>query len=100
MQVKEDFKAYRGGVYRNKTAKLSGGHAVKVIGFGQEIQPNAETPLDNWYWICANSWGPRWGESGFFKIAMSENIAYLASALTPVKTWLPRESKTVAELLE
>lgn len=97
MQVKDDFKQYRGGVYLNRTAKAVGGHAVKVVGFGQEIQEGAQDPLDNWYWIVANSWGPRFGESGYFRIAMSENIAYLASALTPQKVW--REKESISELL-
>jgi cathepsin B len=97
MQVKDDFKSYSGGVYRNATAKSVGGHAVKVVGYGFEQSPLANPePLDNWYWIVQNSWGPRFGESGFFRIAMSENIAYLASALTPVNIWGKR---SIASLL-
>jgi cathepsin B len=83
MQVKEDFKAYQGGVYHNATAKSVGGHAVKVVGYGYEVQSDAQSDLDNWYWIVANSWGPRFGESGYFRISMSEKIGYLASSLTP-----------------
>jgi hypothetical protein len=83
MAVKEDFKQYSGGVYRNATAKVSGAHAVKVVGFGYEKQTTADDPLDDWYWIVANSWGTRWGDGGNFKISMSERIAYLASSLKP-----------------
>ena len=49
--IKEGFKQYQGGIYLNKTAKLYGAHSIKIIGYGYREQPNAEDPLDNWYWI-------------------------------------------------
>ncbi|CAO4377052.1 unnamed protein product [Caenorhabditis nigoni] len=58
--VYDDFNHYRSGVYRHTAGKLVGGHAVKIIGWG--IQNGAP------YWLMANSWGPYWGENGFFKM--------------------------------
>ncbi|UMM32630.1 hypothetical protein L5515_006358 [Caenorhabditis briggsae] len=58
--VYDDFNHYRSGVYRHVAGKLIGGHAVKIIGWG--IQNGAP------YWLMANSWGPYWGENGFFKM--------------------------------
>jgi len=83
MQVKDDFKQYSGGVYLNRDAKSVGGHAVKVVGFGYEKLDNALSEIDNYHWIVANSWGPRFGEQGFFRISFGEVFGYLASSLTP-----------------
>jgi cathepsin B len=58
--VYEDFMSYKGGVYKHTTGSQLGGHAVKIIGWGDG------------YWIAANSWGPKWGEKGFFNIAFGE----------------------------
>lgn len=58
--VYEDFMHYSGGIYKHKEGKALGGHAVKVVGWGQEGS--------TFYWIVQNSWGPSWGESGFFRI--------------------------------
>ena len=63
--VYDDFMNYKSGVYkRTKGSVLKGGHAVKIIGWGKED--------DTEYWIVANSWGPEWGENGFFRIAFGE----------------------------
>jgi len=58
--VYEDFMSYDQGIYEPTTTTSVGGHAVKLIGWG------TENGVD--YWIAANSWGPRWGEEGYFRI--------------------------------
>jgi cathepsin B len=63
--VYDDFPSYAGGVYRRSSNKVLGGHAVKVVGFG--VEDNGSE-----YWIVANSWGNKWGEEGFFKIAFGQ----------------------------
>jgi hypothetical protein len=40
------------------------GHAVRVVGWGEDIQDDVLIK----YWICANSWGTGWGDKGYFKI--------------------------------
>jgi hypothetical protein len=60
--VYNDFFAYRGGVYHHVTGDRAGGHCVSVVGY-DDLQG---------YWICQNSWGAGWGESGFFRIAYGD----------------------------
>jgi len=55
-----DFMSYKSGVYIRTALLRQGGHAIKIVGWGDENGIN--------YWICANSWGPAWGESGYFRI--------------------------------
>jgi len=66
--VFDDFMNYGGGIYEKlNSASLSGGHAVKIIGWGYD--EHEEEP----YWLCANSWGEDWGEKGFFRIKRGTN---------------------------
>lgn len=58
--VYEDFVNYKSGVYRHTTGSALGGHAVKIIGYGED------------YWIVNNSWNETWGDNGTFKIAFGE----------------------------
>ena len=62
--VYQDFMHYKSGVYKFTQGKKLGGHAVRVVGWGKDANVS--------YWIVANSWGPLWGETGFFRIAFGE----------------------------
>jgi len=63
-EVYEDFMYYTGGIYTHTSGQLLGGHAVKIVGWGEENGVK--------YWIVANSWGEDWGEKGFFRIAFGQ----------------------------
>lgn len=60
--VYDDFFAYRSGVYHHVYGERVGGHCVCCVGYD-----DSQT-----YWICKNSWGPEWGEQGFFRIQYGE----------------------------
>mmetsp|Transcript_18182 Transcript_18182/g.13224 ORF Transcript_18182/g.13224 Transcript_18182/m.13224 type:complete len:102 (-) Transcript_18182:49-354(-) len=64
--VYEDFYNYKSGVYTRSSLSYVGDHDVKVLGWGHD----SASGLD--YWIVANSWGSKWGEQGFFRIAFGE----------------------------
>lgn len=58
----------------NNTIDVVGGHAVAVMGWGTEpnvrVGNGANDVANVPYWYCRNSWGTKWGENGYFKIAM------------------------------
>jgi C1A family cysteine protease len=61
--VYDDFQLdYTGGVYKHVTGEFLGGHCVCVVGYDDGEQ----------CWICKNSWGSAFGESGFFRIEYGE----------------------------
>ncbi len=62
MSVYEDFFYYEKGVYQNAYGGYAGDHAICVVGYDDA----------KGCWICKNSWGQSWGESGWFKIAYGE----------------------------
>ncbi|XP_077449571.1 cathepsin B [Stigmatopora argus] len=64
-RVYADFVLYKSGVYQHVTGSMLGGHAIKILGWGEED----DTP----YWLCANSWNSDWGDNGFFKILRGSN---------------------------
>merc|ERR1712238_300699 len=80
-EVFSDFENYAGGIYHHVTGGLSGGHAVKVVGWGVE---NGEK-----YWRIANSWNPYWGEKGYFRIRIGDGsgIEDQAVASSPTAKW-------------
>lgn len=60
--VYDDFSAYATGVYRKTSNVSRGGHCVCVVGYDDASSA----------WICKNSWGTGWGESGYFRIGYGE----------------------------
>jgi hypothetical protein len=63
MTVYSDFYHYTGGIYKvTAGATFEGNHIVAIVGYNHT----------NRYWICKNSWGTDWGESGFFRIQMGQ----------------------------
>lgn len=66
VDIYQDFFTYRDGVYEVTFGKYSGGHAVRVIGYG------TENGVD--YWLFANTWGTGWGKNGFGKIRRGVNM--------------------------
>lgn len=46
-----------------------GGHAVKLIGWGEQMQDGESQK----YWLVVNSWNSWWGENGTFKIERGKN---------------------------
>ena len=63
MDVYDDFYFYSSDIYeRSGGAAYVGGHVVVLVGYDDVER----------YWICKNSWGTGWGESGYFKIRMGE----------------------------
>jgi C1A family cysteine protease len=62
MKVYEDFQLYDGGIYRYVAGKALGGHAVCVVGYND---PEG-------CWLIKNSWGKRWGDHGYVRIAYGQ----------------------------
>jgi len=63
------FQMYTGGIISKASCGTNLDHGVLVVGYGSESGQD--------YWILKNSWGPSWGEKGFFRIArdMTKNDA-------------------------
>jgi len=61
--VYQDFMTYTGGIYVHRSGVLVGGHAAVILGWGYQGTTN--------FWICANTWGPNWGENGYFRMAFN-----------------------------
>ncbi|GFR79707.1 cathepsin B [Elysia marginata] len=71
-KVHSDFLHYKSGVYQHTSgSNHTGGHAVKLMGYGVENGIK--------YWLVANSWNPDWGDQGFFKILRGQNECEIES---------------------
>lgn len=64
--VAEDFLYYSSGIYTHRWGYWIGHHAVILVGYG-----TTDSGVD--YWIVRNSWGPSWGENGYFRIMRGRN---------------------------
>jgi C1A family cysteine protease len=62
-EVFDDFYSYAGGVYEHTFGESSGWHAVVIVGWNDREQS----------WIVKNSWGPSWGDHGYFRIKWGDS---------------------------
>lgn len=90
-KVEEDFYQYSGGIYSpTSISQQYSGHAVKLVGWGVENGIK--------YWTIQNSWGPDWGENGFFRIQMGVcQVDTQITAAQPDLTWLPKSSPSASD---
>ena len=76
MNVYQDFMYYKSGIYKHTSGDVLEALSVRLLGWGNDNGTD--------YWIGANSWGPTWGEDGYFKIKFGEcDIDYDAVAGQP-----------------
>ncbi|KAI4898326.1 hypothetical protein NFI96_023821 [Prochilodus magdalenae] len=59
------FQLYRSGVYDEPACSTSPTHAVLVVGYGTHRRRKD-------YWLVKNSWGTRWGDSGYIKMSRNK----------------------------
>ncbi|XP_047995006.1 cathepsin L-like proteinase [Leguminivora glycinivorella] len=79
MHVPGSLFYYRSGVYNDQTCLSTPGsqtHAVLIVGYGKE---NGKR-----YWQMKNSWGPKWGEEGYFKLDMEKNLCGITNLVYAV----------------
>jgi hypothetical protein len=62
------FLYYGGGIFDSPDCCTDLNHAVVIVGYGTD----QVSGLD--YWIAQNSWGERWGENGFIRLARATNF--------------------------
>ncbi|EYU37835.1 hypothetical protein ABFS82_02G019700 [Erythranthe guttata] len=58
-------------------------HGVLLVGYGE----TGYSPIrmkEKPYWIIKNSWGPNWGEDGYYKICRGRNICGVDSMVSTV----------------
>jgi len=65
------FQLYAGGVISSTSCGTNLDHGVLIVGFGTDNKTNAD------YWLVKNSWGDKWGENGYVRLARNMNICGL-----------------------
>jgi hypothetical protein len=60
----KDFFYYFGGVYKPRFGQHGGGHVVTIVGYDDSKS----------CWIVKNSWGTKWGEDGWFRMAYDADM--------------------------
>jgi len=68
------FQSYRGGILKSCPGQID--HCVQAVGY--DTTGN--------YWIVRNSWNTNWGEQGYIRIAIGQDLCQIAQDAT-FPTW-------------
>ncbi|XP_055526517.1 uncharacterized protein LOC129719120 isoform X2 [Wyeomyia smithii] len=74
---------YRGGIshpWRPLCSKKNLDHGVLIVGYGVKEYPMFNKTLP--YWIIKNSWGPKWGEQGYYRVFRGDNTCGVSEMAT------------------
>lgn len=71
------FKGYQGGIINTKPISCTNSifqenHAITIVGYDYTIDSYTKSEIP--YWIVRNSWGTKWGDYGYAKVAMGKNL--------------------------
>mmetsp|Transcript_116158 Transcript_116158/g.335455 ORF Transcript_116158/g.335455 Transcript_116158/m.335455 type:complete len:644 (+) Transcript_116158:80-2011(+) len=81
MDVYANFQTHRPvGVYDRLEGQKLGGHAMVMVGYGQELTRKK-------YWLVQNSWGEGWGDRGYVKILRGENLGKIEKQAFHLAGW-------------
>eukprot|EP00550_Attheya_septentrionalis_P003843 CAMPEP_0198286208 /NCGR_PEP_ID=MMETSP1449-20131203/5344_1 /TAXON_ID=420275 /ORGANISM="Attheya septentrionalis, Strain CCMP2084" /LENGTH=331 /DNA_ID=CAMNT_0043983881 /DNA_START=224 /DNA_END=1219 /DNA_ORIENTATION=+ len=64
---------YSGGIFSNTSESRKTTHVVSIVGWG------TDKSTGKMHWIIRNSWGEFWGELGFFRVEMGQDILGIES---------------------
>ena len=89
----ETFMRYSGGIYYEPRCSSETNHAALLVGYGSEEGQD--------YWIIKNSFGTKWGEGGYMKIArnLDNDCGIKSLPIYPVFTTTSSEELQKDELL-
>ena len=83
---------YHSGVVREADCKCSHektatvNHAVTIVGYGKNTQNNSDECPE--FWKVRNSWGPNWGEEGYFKLCIPADSSNLPTGTCQVLSYV------------
>jgi len=56
---------YHGVIVDDPSTSIN--HSVAIVGYGHDLKEKVD------YWLVRNSWGPDWGEAGYFRVLKDLN---------------------------